>query len=46
MLSRSDLFHEESESIRKWKESSTFLTASEMVTTTEEASVYVKDWTR
>ena len=43
MLSKSDLVHEEKESIRKSKESCTDLTASEMITTTEEATVYVQD---
>ena len=43
MLSKSDFIQEEKESIRKSKESCTFLTANEMITTTEEATVYVKD---
>ena len=43
MMSKSDLFHEAKETIRLSKESCTIIAANGTNTTTDEATVYVKD---
>ena len=43
MMSKNDLIHEKNETVLKSRESCTIMLANESITTTEEATVYVKD---
>ena len=43
-MSRSDLIHEETETLRKSKESCTIIAANGTITTTEETILHVTHW--